>query len=213
MYLPSFSQCLSHTNSLHSVSLSQHSGPPNHYLLVKPMPELGEETKRHWEGYYWKDLCSSYHMYPWQQEYKPCRGVQAVRGQSGVLQSKIHVSSWHWRHRFQCYEGVSFISNLAAGKNPIIPSWEKMFKEIINSPKFLSRTAQDASLQEFRSTELVLQSIGIYYRGYSIQKFHYRVSLECTSWVSCIQIEIFRALMFSCHTTLSKRQHLVCTDC
>lgn len=35
----------------------------SHYLLVKPMPELGEETKRHWEDYYWKDVCS-HHMYP-----------------------------------------------------------------------------------------------------------------------------------------------------
>lgn len=34
------------------VSLSQHSAPPNHYLLVKPMPELGEETKRHREDYF-----------------------------------------------------------------------------------------------------------------------------------------------------------------
>lgn len=53
---------LMHTLSA-SLSLSQHSAPPSHYLLVKPMPELGEETKRHWEDYYWKDLCSSHHMY------------------------------------------------------------------------------------------------------------------------------------------------------
>lgn len=55
---------LIHTLSV-SLSFSQHSAPPSHYLLVKPMPELGEETKRHWEDYFWKDLCSSHHMYPW----------------------------------------------------------------------------------------------------------------------------------------------------
>lgn len=58
---------LSSLTSFHTQTLSvsplffQHSALLSHYLLVKPMPELGKETKRHWEDYYWKDLCS-HHM-------------------------------------------------------------------------------------------------------------------------------------------------------
>lgn len=82
---------VSHTQAhFLSVSLSQHSALPNHYLLVKPMPELGEETKRHWENYYWKEFCSSHHMYPCNKNTSSV-WVQALRGQSGVLQRGIHV--------------------------------------------------------------------------------------------------------------------------
>lgn len=60
-----FSRFLSNTNT--------------HYLLVKPRPELGEETKRHWEDYYRKGRGSGHHMY--QCDMKPT-GVRAVRGQT-----------------------------------------------------------------------------------------------------------------------------------
>lgn len=58
---------LSHHRSLpltHTrVSLS-HSAPPSHYLLVKPVPELGEETKRHGADYFWKNLRRRHFTHP-----------------------------------------------------------------------------------------------------------------------------------------------------
>lgn len=44
------------------------------------MPELGEETKRHGEDYYWIELCSSHHMYPCDKN-TTFLWVQAVKGQ------------------------------------------------------------------------------------------------------------------------------------
>lgn len=103
---------VSHTQAhFLSVSLSQHSAPPNHYLLVKPMPELGEETKRHWENYYWKELCSSHHMYPCNKNTSSV-WVQALRGQSGVLQSGIHVLARYVETIARGFRRAALFSNL-----------------------------------------------------------------------------------------------------
>lgn len=55
---------LFHSRSHTLRSLSQHSAPPSHYLLVKPMPELGGETKRHWADYFWKHPCRRHFIHP-----------------------------------------------------------------------------------------------------------------------------------------------------
>lgn len=84
-----------------SVSLSQHFAPPSHYLLVKPMPELGEETKRHLEDYIWKDLSSRHHMYrgPQYDKHVCCTAVRVQEVECGRQDlSTSHTGRVHGLH-------------------------------------------------------------------------------------------------------------------
>lgn len=101
-----------------SFTLSQHSAPPSHYLLVKPMPELGEETKRHWADYFWKGRCSSHYIHP-------CKNntTSFVQG-SDWWGGEAWQSGSHYRSYRQCRLATQWGANCLYMETYITTSWQ-----------------------------------------------------------------------------------------